>query len=175
MRLLFGDAYELIDSIYGDVKPFCDKNFLYWLQRGRLEVHFDHFDTAQNYLDASLAIRESYQAWHYVGVLKLKRAAASAQEGAARQLAQEGEEILRRQMHERPNDTYPKAALIEHKLRYLAAHPGNRFAAEVGELYVLAKQATREHPFDEAVRDAYEEVFRAYLMIASRVEIEEET
>jgi hypothetical protein len=29
MRLLFGDAYELIDSIYTDVKPYCDQNFLY--------------------------------------------------------------------------------------------------------------------------------------------------
>jgi hypothetical protein len=114
-------------------------------------------------LDASVAIRESYQAWHYVGVLKLKRAAAQAEEGVARQLAEEGEEILRRQMHERPNDPYPKAALIEHKLRYLAAHPGKKFVAEVGELYVLAKQALREHPFDDVIREAHEEAYRAYL------------
>jgi hypothetical protein len=175
MRLLFGDAYELIDSIYGDVKPWCDKNFLYWLQRGRLEVHFDHFETAQNYLDASLAIRESYQGYHYVGVLKLKRAAAEEEEGVAGQLSEEGETILRRQMHERPNDPYPKAALVEHKLRYLLAHPRDQFAAEIGKLYVLAKQAIREHPFDDAVRGAHEEAYRAYLMLASAVETEQDT
>jgi hypothetical protein len=139
-----------------------------------LEVHFDNFETAQNYLDASLAIRESYQAWHYVGVLKLKRAAAEEEEGVARHLADEGEDILRRQMHERQNDAYPKAALIEHKLRYLFAHAGNRFAVEVGQLYALAKQAMREHPFDDAVRGAHEEAYRAYLMLASPDAIEEE-
>jgi hypothetical protein len=107
--------------------------------------------------------------------LRLKRAAAEAEEGVARQLADEGEEILRRQLHERPTDSYPKAALIEHKLRYLTAHPGNKFAAEIGELYALAKQAMREHPFDDAIKGAYEQVFRAYLMLASPVQTEKET
>ncbi|MBI2186825.1 MAG: SIR2 family protein [Acidobacteria bacterium] len=174
MRLLFGDAYDLIDSVYNEVKPYCDKNFLYWLQRGRLEVHFDHFETAQNYLDASLAIRESYQAWHYVGVLKLKRAAAEPEEGIAQQLAEEGEDILRRQMHERADDSYPKAALIEHKLRYLAAHPGNKFATEVRDLYMLARQALREYPFDEAIANAHEEAYRSYLTLAMPSETEQE-
>ena len=166
MRALFGDAYELIDSIYAEVKPFCDGNFLYWLQRGRLEVHFDHFETAQNYLDSSLAIRDSYQAWHYVGVLKLKRAAAEPEVGVAHELAQEGEAILRRQMYERRNDSYPKAALVEHKLKYLLSRPGNNLVKEIRDLFQLAKQALREHPFDDAVRDAHEQAFRAYLTLA---------
>lgn len=173
MRLLFGDAYELIESIYEDVKPYCDRNFLYWLQRGRLEVHFDNFETAQNYLDASLAIRESYQAWHYVGVLMLKRAAVEREEGVAQDLAQRGEEILRRQILDRPKDAYPYAALIEHKLRYVVAHPSARMAQEVRELYLLAKDAMQQHPFDDAVRGAHEEAWKAYMMLAVPTEHED--
>lgn len=168
MRRLFGDAYELIDSIYTAVKPYCDGNFLYWLQRGRLEVHFDQFETAQTYLDASLAIKENYQAWHYIGVLKLKRAVAATTEGVARQLAEEGEDILRRQMRERPEDPYPKAALVEHKLRFLSAHPGSRVVDETQDLFSLAQEARDKHPYDDAVKDAYDQAYRAYVMMASK-------
>ena len=43
---LFGDAYHLMDTIYSDVQADCEGNFLYWLQRGRLEVYFDRYKLA---------------------------------------------------------------------------------------------------------------------------------
>jgi hypothetical protein len=138
-------------------------------------VYFDHFDTAQSYLDASLAIRESYQAWHYVGVLSLKRAAAEEQQAVARTLAEKGEEILRGQMLTRPNDAYPAAALVEHKLRYLQAHPGPRTYREVRELLSLAEDALKRHPFDQALTAARQEVWKAHLMMAVPAEADEST
>ena len=166
LRRLFGDAYDLMDAVYSDIQASCEGNFLYWLQRGRLEVYFDRFETAQNYLDASLAIRENYQAWHYVGVLKLKRAAAESEGGVAWALAEEGEQILRGQIIARPNDAYPAAALVEHKLRFLMAHGGPRFVAGVRDLYRLAEDAHRRHPMEDALTAAYQEVWKTHLMLA---------
>ena len=167
MRLAFGDAYESIDGVYSDLKAYCDRNFLFWLQRGRSEVHFDRFETAQNYLDASLSIRNSFQAWHYLGVLNLKRASAEPNAAVASDLAVRGEEILRTQIRERGAlDAYPYAALIEHKLRYLSRHPGSKLRSEIEELYKLSQTAIERHPFDAAVKAAHEEAYRTYLMLA---------
>lgn len=169
MHMIFGDAYDLIDGLYADLKPFCDGNFLYWLQRGRLEVHFDQFDTAQNYLDASLAIRDSVQAWHYLGVLNLKRAIAEPNDGAAAELAARGEEVLRRQILDRGyEDPYPYAALVEHKLHYLDRHRSQRYGAQVEEMYKLAQEGIQRHPFDEAVKAAHQQAYRQYLMLSVR-------
>lgn len=167
MHMMFGDAYDLIDGVYTELKPYCDGNFLYWLQRGRLEVHFDRFDTAQNFLDASLSIRESVQTWHYLGVLQLKKAFAEPSEGVASDLAARGEDILRRQIQDRGrNDPYPYAALVEHKLRYLDRHRGPRHNAHVKELYELARQGVERHPFDNAVKAAHQQAYRQYLMLS---------
>jgi hypothetical protein len=170
MRNLFGDDYHQIDSIYNELKPYCDQNFLYWLQRGRLEVHFDKFDTAQNYLNSSLAIRDNYQAWHYIGVLNLKRAAVEREAAVAQELAERGEAILRQQILERPDDAYPYAALIDHKLRYVAAHPGSRPHLVVRELYLLAQEAMKRHSFDEYVRITHDQAWKATLAFPFPVE-----
>ena len=69
-------------------------------------------------------------------------------------LAEEGERILREQIRTRPDDAYPAAALIEHKLRFLLAHGGLRFVGEVRDLYRLAEDAHRRHPMDEALSAA---------------------
>jgi hypothetical protein len=165
MHLMFGDAYDIIDGLYVELKRWCDGNFLYWLQRGRLEVHFDNLEVAENYLDASLSIRESVQAWHYLGVLFLKRAAVDPNDGTAAELAARGEEILRRQIRERGHqDPYPYAALVEHKLRYLQRHRSTRFGSEVEELLRIARIGVDHHPFDDAVKAAYQQVYRQYLM-----------
>ena len=73
-------------------------------------------------------------ALHYVGVLKLKRATAETEGGVAWALAEEGEQILRGQIHTRPEDPYPAAALVDHKLRFLLAHGGQKFDSEVRDL-----------------------------------------
>jgi hypothetical protein len=172
MRNLFGDDYDQIDSIYNDVKPYCDQNFLYWLQRGRLEVHFDKFDTAENYLNASVAIRDNYQAWHYIGVLYLKRAAVEREAAVAQELAERGEEILKQQILERPDDAYPYAALIDHKLKYLAVHPGSRPHLVVRDLYLLAQDAMKRHSFDAYVRKAHDQAWNATLAFPFPVDSE---
>lgn len=167
MHLIFGDAYDVIDALYVELKPFCDGNFLYWLQRGRLEVHFDHLDLAENYLHASLSIRDSVQAWHYLGVLFLKQAAADPNDGNGADLAAKGEEILRRQIRDRGHeDPYPYAALVEHKLRYLQRHRSSRFNAEVEELFSLSRVGVEQHPFDDAIKAAHQQAYRQYLMLA---------
>ena len=40
---LFGEDYEVIGGIYGELREYYSQDFLFWLQFGRAEVHFDHF------------------------------------------------------------------------------------------------------------------------------------
>jgi hypothetical protein len=56
---LFGEDYEVISGIYNELKAYYPDDFLFWLQFGRAEVHFDHFAIAENYLNQSLAIRDA--------------------------------------------------------------------------------------------------------------------
>lgn len=78
-----------------------------------------------------------------------------------------GEELLRDQITERGEiDAYPYAALITHKHRYLKARGSPKFAEEIESLAELAQLGMRKHPMDEAMQEAYEEIMRAYLMLA---------
>jgi hypothetical protein len=166
---LFGEDYEVISGILSELRAYYSNDFLFWLQFGRAEVYFDHFEIAENYLQQSLGIRDTgnFQAWHNLGVLYLKRARYDQNEATADADARRGEKILREQIAERGNlDAYPFAAIVTHKLRYLKAHGSVRFAAEVEALVTLAELGVRKHPFDEALRLAHQEVMREYLMIA---------
>jgi hypothetical protein len=165
---LFGEDYDAIGSLYGELRDYYSHDFLFWLQFGRAEVYFDHFALAENYLTQSLAIRDvgNFQAHHNLGVLYLKRARMEDAASASADLIH-GEEILRQQIAERGDvDAYPYAALVQHKYRYLKARGSPRFAAEIESLVELAKRGIHKHPFDETMKQAYEEVMRAYLMLA---------
>lgn len=121
MHHLFGENYDFIQDIYEHLKDYYGTDYLFWLQYGRLEVYFDNFSTAQNYLTQSINIRGTgnFQAKHNMGVLFLKRARFQESPGAAATDAAEGERILREQMRERGDeDSYGYSALVTHKLRY---------------------------------------------------------
>jgi tetratricopeptide (TPR) repeat protein len=166
---LFGEDYEEISGIYNELRTYYSNDFLFYLQFGRAEVHFDHFDVAENYLKQSLGIREvgNFQAWHNLGVLYLKRGRLDPNEATADADLHRGEEILRGQIPTRGEvDAYPYAALVIHKLRYLRAHGSIRYADEIEELVDLAQAGIRKHPMDEAMQEAHQEIMREYLMIA---------
>ncbi len=142
LQFAFGDTYETINSLYEQLQGLYGWNFLYWLQRGRAEVYFDNFDRGENFLRQSLGIRDNYQAWHYMGVLFLKRAYCEVDAVTAFGFAKEGERFLREQIAGRgAQDPYPAAALVEHKMRYLSKHGSPRLVEELDELHRLAKEA----------------------------------
>jgi energy-coupling factor transporter ATP-binding protein EcfA2 len=173
---LFGEDYETINSVYDDLKGFYSQDFLFWLQFGRAQVYFDKFDLGENYLKQSLSIREqgNFQAYHYMGVLLLKRARFQEAPSLAAADAREGEEILRHQITERGDvDPYPYAALIVHKLRYITDWQPTGAARQIEDLYHMAQVALRKHPFDDAVKDAHDQALRAYLTLAVPAEANE--
>lgn len=164
-----GPDYESIGLMYNELQPLYRHDFLFWLQWGRAEVHFDHFDVAENHLNQSLGIRDAgnFQARHYLGVLYLKRAAFEDNAATAAESARRGEDILRAEITARQHlDAYAAAALVTHKLRFLRKWGSSRLAVEIEDLYELAKSGYDRHPFDDAMREAYQQVFRAYLMRA---------
>ena len=169
MRDLFGEDYEVIGGIYNELKDFYGHDFLFWLQFGRAEVHFDHFEVAENYLTQSLAIRDvgNFQARHNLGVLFLKRARFDENAATADGDMKRGEELLREQIAERGEiDAYPYAALITHKYRYLKARGSPKLAEEIENLANLAAIGIKKHPLEEAMQEAYQEIKHAYLMRA---------
>lgn len=164
MQELFGDDYDVIDGIYAHLRNYYGGDYLFWLQYGRAEVHFDNFSTAENYLNQSLGIRHNYQAEHYLGVLFMKRALYRDSTSEAAADVKRGEEILRQQIHDRGDtDAYPYSALLTHKLRYLRKYRTVRFKEELEELKELGEIGLRQHG---AIRDTYNEVLREYLMQA---------
>jgi len=169
MLELFGEDYEVIGAIYSELRDYYGHDFLFWLQFGRAEVYFDHFEVAENYLMQSLAIRDegNFQARHNLGVLFMKRARLDENAASAEADLKHGEDILREQIVQRGDmDAYPYAALVTHKYRYLKARGSPKFAEEVENLVNLAQIGIRKHHFDEAMRVAYDEIMRAYLMLA---------
>lgn len=166
---LFGEDYEPIGGVYSELKDYYSHDFLFWLQFGRAEVYFDHFAVAENYLTQSLAIRDAgnFQARHNLGVLFLKRARHEENAASADADLKRGEELLREQISQRGDiDSYPFAALVTHKYRYLKARGSPKFAEEIESLAELAQIGIRKHPMDEAMQEAYQEIMRAYLMLA---------
>jgi hypothetical protein len=170
---LFGEDYEVIAGVYNELKDYYQHDFLFWLQFGRAEVYFDHFAVAENYLAQSLAIRDAgnFQAHHSLGVLFLKRARLEENPASAEADLRRGEDILRHQIAERGDvDSYPYAALITHKYRYLKTRGSPRLAAEVEDLSELAQIGIRKHPTEPAMQAAHQEITRAYLMLAVNLE-----
>jgi hypothetical protein len=166
---LFGEDYEVISAIYGELKTYYPNDYLFWLQFGRAEVYFDHFSVAENYLNQSLGIRQvgNFQALHNLGVLYLKRARQDENAASAEADAKRGEELLRQQIGERGEvDAYPYAALVTHKLRYLKARGSLKYNEQLEELVQLAEIGIRKYPYDEAMQEAQQEALREYLMIA---------
>ena len=104
-----------------------------------------------------------------MGVLFLKRACFEDTAGIATQYASRGEEILRSELGQRGDrDAYPAAALTTHKLRYLLKWRPPNFNQAIEELYELARDANRRHPFNEPMEEAFKEVYRRYLLLAVR-------
>jgi hypothetical protein len=168
---VLGINYELISDIYEEMKDYYGEDFLFWLQYGRAEVYFDNFSTAENYLKHSLALRgnNNFQANHNLGVLYLKRALSQENPVAAADDARRGEEILLQQIQDiGDTDAYPYSALVYHKLKYLLHYHPQRMGEELEELKKLAETGQRKHPLDDAMRDAYEKSYRAYLLQAVR-------
>jgi hypothetical protein len=167
MMQVFGENYDIISGIYRELKVYYDHDFLFWLQFGRAELHFDQFPEAETYLKASLAIRdtENFQAHHHMGVLYLKRATFDENPITALLDLHQGEEILRAQIKTRGHiDAYPFAALIQHKIRYLRRHNAANLTADLEELFALAKQGLQNHPYDQRMIEAHQEIFKEYLM-----------
>ncbi len=166
---LFGEDYEVIGALFSELKDYYGHDFLFWLQFGRAEVYFDHFAVAENYLTQSLAIRDAgnFQARHNLGVLFLKRARLDENAASAEADLKRGEELLREQIAQRGDvDSYPYAALVTHKYRYLKARGSPKFAQEIETLVNLAQIGIRKHPLEEAMQEAHQEIMRAYLMLA---------
>jgi hypothetical protein len=151
------------------LKSYYRDDFLFWLQFGRVEIHFDHFSVAENYLRQSLGIRDhgNYQAHHHLGVLFLKRALFEENLTSYQADAEEGERILRKQINDRgPVDAYPYAALITHKLRFLKKKGSLKLIDELEELWNLAQIGLKKHALDPAMQEAHQEIYREYLMQA---------
>jgi hypothetical protein len=164
---LMGENYDMIEETYSALEPSYANDFLFKLQFGRAEVHFDNFDRAENYLNQSLAIRpvNNFQTYHYLGVLSLKKARVDTNPTVAAENAVRGEELLHQQIRERGGfDAYPYAALVTHKLYYLQARQPRGFADQLSALVQLAREGLNKHPLDASMKKAREEVERAYLM-----------
>ena len=169
IKFLLDEHYDSIGAFFKEIRPYFEWDFLFWLQWGRAEIHFDHFDVAENHLNQSLGIRDerNFQARHHKGVLFLKRACQEESAGIAAEYAGQGEEYLRRELSQRgAQDAYPAAALITHKLRYLLKWRPPNFGEAMQELYELGTQARRSHPLNAALEEAFTELFRHYLLLA---------
>jgi hypothetical protein len=167
---LFGEDYDTIIQVFDSLKTYYSEDFLFWLQYGRAELHFDNFNEAENYLKQSLSIRDgvkNYQAMHHMGVLHLRRARFLDDSNLALASANVGENILAEQIGIRgDDDPYPYAALITHKLKYLRRHGSPHYAGDIEALYGLAKDGLRKHRFSSMMGEAHQEIYREYLMIA---------
>jgi SIR2-like domain len=170
MLQLFGINYDIIIEIYDELKDYYGDDFLFWLQYGRAEVYFDNFDSAENHLNYSLGLRsDNFQAKHNLGVLFLKRSLSQENAAAAAADARRGETLLLEQIQERGDiDAYSHSALVKHKLRYLQRYRSVKFGEELEGLKKLADVGLQKHPFDTSMKDAHDEIYRAYLMQAVR-------
>ena len=170
MLELFGEDYDTLVRVYGELDALFGGDFLFKLQFGRAELHFDRFERAENYLNQSLGIRvkeQNVQAWHQMGVLRLKRARYETNSGVAAEHARVGEAILREQISLiGSKDAYPYAALVQHKLRYLRDKKPAGMADQLKELFQLAQVGLERHPLDHFMKETHTEVTRAYLMQA---------
>ncbi len=166
---LFGEQADVIRAIYSELQDAYREDCLFWLQRGRSELYFDNFEFAENYLNASLSIRSegNFQAYHHLGVLYLKRAATQEESSVAYEDLKAGEDILVVQIKERGReDAYPYAALVTYKLRFLQKKGSNSLNADLEQLKRIAEDGLRRHPYENAMKEAHEEILRAYLMLA---------
>ncbi|MFY9610419.1 MAG: hypothetical protein WAU45_17630 [Blastocatellia bacterium] len=99
-----------------------------------------------------------------MGVLYLKRALFQENARQAAADAAKGEEILRDQIRERGHeDSYGYSALVAHKLRYLRKYPSPKLNQELEELKDIGQVGLQRFPFSDAMKDAHQEVLRAYL------------
>ena len=166
LRRLFGPDYETLVEIYEAIKPFYKHDFLYWLQYGRTELEFDHFDLAEKNLDQSLAIRQdSFHTLHHLGVLCLKRSYTQGAYAEREDDAKRGEELLFEQIELRgAEDPYPYAAYLHHKLECVLVFGGSDRRRALDRLRSMAQKAKALHPLDRQLRESCERVEREYMM-----------
>lgn len=166
---LFGKDYDTLVELYEGVRPYYSNDFLFWLQYGRMELDFNHFDLAEKNLIQSLAINPtSFQTVHQHGVLMLKRSYTLNFDSNRKKDLEEGEKILLEQIKERGNqDSYPYTAYLFHRLEFIRRRvPNGKRSDALEHLRKIAKQGLRHHPHDERLGEAVQSVERDYLMLA---------
>ena len=72
-----GHDIKKVYNIYDVLQNCYSNDFLFWLQHARAYAAEGLYDTAENYVNQSLAIRPNHQALHFLGVIYLRQAAES--------------------------------------------------------------------------------------------------
>lgn len=164
---LFSDR-SLVPQIYESVKDLYSEDFLYWLHYGMVNMEAGHYDVAENYLNQSLGIRsDNYQTIHQLGILHLRIAINSPEPSLSVDRANEGIEILRKQIAERGlTDSYPFAAYLKYVLEWYCTAEPLISEREWQSLRDVAKRAKELYGGLHIIDSAAREVERLYMMRA---------
>ncbi|MBN1787045.1 MAG: SIR2 family protein [Sedimentisphaerales bacterium] len=157
---------DMIFALYEHLQPHYSGDSLFWLHYGMVYIKAGYLDTAENYLNQSLALNPTgYHTWHQMGMLYLKQAIKSRNPGAMKKKADEGIKLLIEQIKNRgDSDSYPYTAYLGHVSRwYTRAGKSLISSEEWEELRQISSEALRKYPRDEYVIDADKKVNKRYL------------
>ena len=165
MKETFNNDHEIVLGLYGVLKEYYDKDFLFWLQYGMAQINAGDLGLAENYLDQSLAMNPtSHQTKHQMGCLYLMQAVRLINIIAATDKAGRGIELLWEQICDRGDDnSYPYHAYLIHVCRWYQK-AGDTIADKKWEASAVGTEAEKKYPRDDMIRDAVREVERQYLM-----------
>jgi hypothetical protein len=165
---LFAGDVKLILSLYEEVRPYYDGDFLFWLQYAMAHTRAGNLDVAENYLNQSLSIRSSdrnHQAQHQRGILYLLKALSSENPASMIAKAKEGMAILIQQIRELgDHDSYPYHAYLTQVSRWYATAGSIIPQSDWEELRSIANEARSKYRLDDGIRDAANDVERKYLL-----------
>jgi hypothetical protein len=166
MKETFSNDPEIILGLYGDLKEYYDRDFLFWLQFGMAQINAGDLGIAENYLDQSLAIYPtSHQTKHHMGCLYLMQALRSTNAVAAKERADRGIALLLEQIQTQGDvNSYPYHAYLVHVCRWYQKAGRAIEDKEWERLRSIAAEAEKKYPRDDMIRDARKEVDRQYLL-----------
>lgn len=169
MKETFNNDHEIILGLYGVLKEFYDKDFLFWLQYGMAQINAGDLGLAENFLNQSLSINStSHQTKHQMGCLNLMQAVRLTNVIAAKEKADRGVDLLREQIFTHGDEnSYPYHAYLVHVCRWYQTAGDTISDKQWEALRAVGTEAEKKYPRDDMIRDAVREVERQYLLRVS--------
>ncbi|MGC3972223.1 MAG: hypothetical protein QM775_34240 [Pirellulales bacterium] len=169
LKETFAGDHEVILGLYEELKPYYDRDFLFWLQYGMAQINAGRLDVAENYINQSLSMNQnSHQTKHQLGCLCLLKAVRAPNPAFAIEQAHKGIELLMEQIRTKGDEnSYPYHAYLIHVTRWYQRAGTLITQAEWEGLRAIGKEARNKYSRDDMIRDAIKETERQYMLKAA--------